>query len=240
MDATAVVDAIRVAFEPHRDPVRAPRMAAYMRDQFPFLGIPTPQRRRLQREALRPLGRLDAATAIAAAHQLWALPEREYQYAAVELLTAAAAQLDAPALSDVRTFVETKSWWDTVDALAANVAGPLVRRHGLATHMDAWVRSDNYWVARTAILHQLHAKEQTDAARLFGYCLARAADREFFLRKAIGWALREYSKTDPDVVRAFIAAHKAELSPLSRREGMLWITGRPGSKRRAEAAPPVA
>lgn len=238
MTAAGVVDAIRAAYEPHRCPARGRAHAAYMRDLFPFLGLVSAERRRLQREALRPLGRLDADAVLAAAHDLWALPEREYQYAAVDLLAAAASQLEATALANIRTLIETKSWWDTVDALAAHLVGPLVRRHDLAAQMDEWIESGNLWIARTAILHQLRAKEETDAARLFRYCLLRATDRDFFIRKAIGWALREYSKTAPGAVSAFIAAHEAELSPLSRREGMLWITGRPGSNRKPHPAVP--
>ncbi|HML97690.1 MAG TPA: DNA alkylation repair protein [Tepidiformaceae bacterium] len=92
--------------------------------------------------------------------------------------------------------------------------------------MDRWIEDSNVWLARTAILHQLKYKNRTDADRLFRYCQLRAMDTEFFLRKAIGWALREYAKTDPGAVRAFITANESVLSGLSKREGMLWITGR--------------
>lgn len=101
--------------------------------------------------------------------------------------------------------------------------GPLVRANPLLRKtMDDWISSENFWLARTAILHQLHYKKETDADRLFSYCLRRAADTEFFIRKAIGWALREYSKTDAQAVRQFVRNHP-ELSGLSTREAMKWI-----------------
>jgi 3-methyladenine DNA glycosylase AlkD len=97
--------------------------------------------------------------------------------------------------------------------------------------MDEWIGSENTWLARTALIHQLRYKRETDTDRLFRYCLLRAGDREFFIRKAIGWALRQYSWTDPDAIRAFVAAHEQELSPLSKREALLVING--GRKKRA-------
>jgi 3-methyladenine DNA glycosylase AlkD len=91
--------------------------------------------------------------------------------------------------------------------------------------MDDWVEAENFWLARTAILHQLSAKRSTDAERLFRYCSVRSADKEFFIRKAIGWALREYSKTDERAVRSFVEDN-AELSPLSRTEALKWLERR--------------
>lgn len=96
----------------------------------------------------------------------------------------------------------------------------------LVPEMDRWVTDSNLWVARTALLHQLRYRERTDAVRLFQYCDLQSGRRDFFIRKAIGWALREYSKTDRRAVQAFIASHEASLSPLSRREALLWLAGR--------------
>ncbi|MEX2081800.1 MAG: DNA alkylation repair protein, partial [Dehalococcoidia bacterium] len=110
--------------------------------------------------------------------------------------------------------------------LAANVAGRLVRDHPeLAGTMDRWVEAEDMGLARTAILHQLRFKGATDSQRLFRYCEQKAPETEFFIRKAIGWALREYSKTDAGAVRRFVAEHDGELSGLSRREALLWLSG---------------
>jgi 3-methyladenine DNA glycosylase AlkD len=192
-----------------------------MREQFPFLGIPGPRQKQLAREALAGLPRPSEPDLRAIAIGCWALPEREYQYFACALLRRHARLLSPGFLDVTRTLVTTKSWWDTVDALAAHVVGPLVAGFpALALDMDEWVRDDDVWIARTAILHQLRFGPATDAERLFGYCLARADHKDFFIRKAIGWALREYGKTAPDAVRSFVAAHRAELSPLSVREAL--------------------
>lgn len=225
--AVAAIELLREAFEPARDPVRAAGMKAYMRNQFEFLGIPTTDRRRLAREALAQVPKPDQANLVELSTALYSLREREYHYAAVDYVAAHVRRCSAGFISHVRELVTTNSWWDTVDGLAASVAGPLVSAHPqLVDEMDRWIEDENLWVVRTAILHQLRYKERTDSVRLFEYCERQASHRDFFIRKAIGWALREYSKTDPQAVREFIDSHADALSGLSKREGMLWITGR--------------
>jgi 3-methyladenine DNA glycosylase AlkD len=180
------------------------------------------------------MGRPAASDAIATAQRLWALPEREFQYAALDLLARAAPALTADALQAVETLIVTKSWWDTVDALASGVVGRIVLAHpATAATMDRWLDHESMWLRRSAILHQLKWKERTDQERLFRYCLARADENEFFIRKAIGWALRQYSWTNPEAVRAFVAAHDGELSGLSKREALLAVNGGRGARRRA-------
>jgi 3-methyladenine DNA glycosylase AlkD len=212
-------------------------MAAYMRNLFPFLGLPTPLRTILAKDALDGLRPSSEEDLLAAAARLWNLPEREYQYAACGLLSRHQKLLTERSLPALRTLVETSSWWDTVDSLAG-VIGSVVRKNPQLSHeMDAWIDDSNFWVTRVAILHQLKWKTATDAERLFRYCEQRASDTEFFIRKAIGWALREYSKTDAAAVRSFVAAHEQTLSGLSKREGLLWLHGgRKGATRAANDA----
>jgi 3-methyladenine DNA glycosylase AlkD len=203
------------------DPARAAVMAAYMRDQFPFLGIPAPAQKALSREVLAGLGRPTEDDLRAVTHRCWALPEREYQYFACGWLRRHARACSPEFLPTARFLLTTKAWWDTVDALAAHLVGALVARHPeLIGTMDEWVVDDDRWLVRTAILHQLTYKEATDARRLFHYCAVRAGHPDFFVRKAIGWALREYARTAPDEVRAFVHAHEARLSALSKREAL--------------------
>jgi len=198
-------------------------MAAYMRHQFTFFGIPAPAQRRLAASVWRDLPAPTEADVVAFTAACWAEPERELQYAACDYAIRHVRVCGAGFLEHVRTLLTTKSWWDTVDALAASVVGPLVIAHPpLVTVMDDWIDDDDRWLARTAIIPQLHAKDRTDTARLFGYCARRAGDREFFIAKAIGWALREYSKTDAGAVREFVTTHP-ELSPLSAREALKWL-----------------
>jgi 3-methyladenine DNA glycosylase AlkD len=173
----------------------------------------------LNRVVLAGLAPPAEADLVAVAHACWARPEREYQYFACAYLRRYVAAGSAQLLPTLRDLATTKSWWDTVDTLAAHTVGPLVAAHPvLVPVMDEWSADENLWLVRTAILHQLRYKERTDTARLFRYCARQAGHRDFFVRKAIGWALREYARTDPDAVRSFVDDHRASLSPLSVRE----------------------
>jgi 3-methyladenine DNA glycosylase AlkD len=211
-----------------RDPVRAVAMAAYMRDQFPFAGVPAPALRAVERVAFAGLPAPTEADLRAVAEECWSRPEREFQYVACDYLRRHPAVQGPGLLPLLRTLIVTKSWWDTVDPLATRIVGDLVRRHPrLTAEMDAWSTDDNMWLVRTAILHQLHYRATTDAARLFGYCARQAAHRDFFVRKAIGWALREYAYTAPDAVRSFVADHRGALAPLSVREATKHLDSHP-------------
>ena len=229
--ADDVVSRLRDAFESAADPERAAGAAAYMRDQFSFFGIPTPERRRIARSVLRDLPAPDERELAGVTRALWAEPEREFQHTGCDYLRSHIRVASAPFIDVVEETITTMSWWDTVDAIAAHAAGPLVRSHPeLVAVMDDWIGSDRMWLARTALLHQLAYKEATDATRLFRYCEQRAGDREFFLRKAIGWALRTYAAIDPDAVDRFVAS-TPELSALSVREAARGV-----SRARARAA----
>ena len=222
-----VVARWRSAFEPAADPERATFMAAYMKGHFAFLGIPSAPRRALAREAVAGLPTPGEADVAAVASRAWALDAREYQYAAGDYAVRWVRRCSPAFLPVAERLITTKSWWDTVDLLAANVVGPLVAATPtLRSEVDRWLVSDDLWLARSAILHQLKWKTDTDADWLCAACLARAADTDFFLRKAIGWALREYSKTDAAAVRRFVADHDAELSGLSKREALKWLDRR--------------
>ncbi len=215
-----LVARFRQAVEAARDPVRAAGVTAYMRNQFPFAGVTLPRLRAIYREAVQglppPAGDAEVA---AVALACWDLPEREHQHLACMHLRGHLHLLGPSFVPTLERLVATKSWWDTVDELATHVAGPMVAAHPeLRAVMDRWLESDCFWLARVAILHQERWKERTDAVVLFAYCRRRAADREFFVRKAIGWALRSYAKVEPERVAGFLAAHGGELSGLSRRE----------------------
>lgn len=221
LTATELTALIRTALEPLRNPSAAEPMASYLRGLFPFLGIRQPVVTKL----MQPLWRAAKPEAtgklvLAVARQLWKLPEREYHHVAVELLVRFHPLLGPDSLPAIRRLIEQKSWWDSVDGLAAWVVGPLVARFPeLRAEMDRWSEDPNFWIRRTAILHQLDHKKGTDAPRLFAYCARNAGDPEFFIRKAIGWALRQYARTDPKAVRKFVADHP-ELYALSRREAL--------------------
>ncbi|WP_030439338.1 DNA alkylation repair protein [Actinoplanes subtropicus] len=218
--AGALMSRLSASFAARRDPARAVAMAAYMRDQFPYFGVPAPEVRAMERAAFAGLPRPTDEDLTVVALSCWEQPEREYQYVACDYLRRHVAAAGPDFLPIARTLLTTKSWWDTVDPLATRFVGDLARAHPeLVETMDAWSADENMWLVRTALLFQLHYGTATDTDRLFGYCTRQAGHPDFFVRKAIGWALRHYARTDPSSVRAYVTATPS-LSPLSRKEAM--------------------
>ena len=215
---------IEAALRAQADAKQAVPMKAYMLGQFAFLGIRAGPRRAVVKHALQGLPKF-AGTAdelLALAHALWQLPEREFRYTAIDLLAKHHKRLDVSVLPRILQLVQTDPWWDTVDGLAG-VVGDIVlqakaSQPDVQHHMDACLIHPHLWVRRMAMLHQLGWREQTDQARLFRYSLTLAPETDFFIRKAIGWALRDHARTQPDAVRAFLARHAEQLSGLTRRE----------------------
>lgn len=217
--ASQRVAEVRRALSPLANASDAPQMQAYMKDHFPFFGIKAQDRRKAQRPAVNELKTASGDELLAFAAACWEEPEREIQYVAADALRKHVAALGSRHLDGVRALIVTKAWWDTVDSLAVHTVGPMVAADpALSRVMDLWIDDDSIWVARTAILHQLSYKERTDADRLFAYADKRASDTEFFIRKALGWALRQYARTDPDAVRSYVDANEGRLSGLTKRE----------------------
>lgn len=215
------VRATQAALEPLANPDRAPGMRAYMKDVAPFLGIPTPERRAAQQaawSALRPPSEDDLAEIVTA---LWSLPEREYAYAGCDLIARRQRTLGPDFLADpVEGLLISQPWWDTVDSLVSAAVCPLTLRHPpLVDLMWQWWRSGDRWLVRAAIGHQRGRKGKTDLNLLFALCDGYASEREFFVAKAIGWALRDVSVLFPDQVRAFVDEHP-DLTSVARREAL--------------------
>jgi 3-methyladenine DNA glycosylase AlkD len=211
-------------FEANRNVELAAPMAAYMRNQFAFLGIKTPLRKELLKELFLEYRLPEPEQLKAEVWRLYELHEREYQYAAIALLEKMKEHLSVDDLPFLRQLIESKSWWDSVDSIAPRAVGYVVRteRRGGTAEMLEWAQTDNMWTNRAAILHQLKYKQETDTAVLQGILLQHASSPEFFLQKSIGWALREYAKTDAQWVRSFVSENA--LMPLSRREALKNIT----------------
>ena len=222
MTPAEFVEQVEIDFELVANPIQAVPMAAYMKNQFPFLGIPQPKRKQL----LKPLfalikGKFDETWLNQAAVSLWALPEREFQYVASDLLWEGRKVLSPKSLELAEELLQQKSWWDSVDSLSSDLVGPLVLRFPeLKSEMDRFSSHPNFWLRRVALIHQLSYKDQTDAERLFEYCLANATDQEFFVRKGMGWALRQYAYTNPTAVYEFVEQNKDKLSALTIREAL--------------------
>jgi 3-methyladenine DNA glycosylase AlkD len=218
-----MIETIQAHLELLHDSSRAVAMCAYMRNQFDFLGIPAPLRKAATKQASISLGLGKKPLEVDLVRELWALPEREYQYVAIEYLHSKAKKLELKHFELLEFLITQKSWWDTVDGLAPMV-GELVQRFPvLLEQMDSWAEHENFWLRRVAIIHQLRFKHTTDTTRLFGYALLNASDKEFFIRKAIGWALREHTRTEPRVVQDFVNDHP-ELSNLTKREALKRLT----------------
>jgi 3-methyladenine DNA glycosylase AlkD len=213
------VDNLQETLERHRNPAKAAPMAAYMKDKFPFLGLPRTDLQPLVKPLLKEVKPLVTTKFLhESVKLLWQLPEREYQYVALDLLYHHTAQTSAKTLAVIETCVTQKSWWDTVDSLASLV-GKLTWQYPEWTQaLEAYSTHDNFWLRRIALLYQLNYRDKTDWEKLSRYCLANAASEEFFIRKAIGWALRECAKTNPEAVREFLARHEGKFSALSVRE----------------------
>ena len=209
------------------DPARAPQQQAYMKSAMPYFGVGVPHCRRIARAAFRAHPLPDAGAWEAAVLELWRkAARREERYAAVELLVYPryAKWLEPARLPTVEEMVVTGAWWDYVDAIAGRGVGTMLAAHPgpVKAVLRAWAIDDNIWKRRTAILAQLKSKCETDTTLLADAIRPSIGESEFFLRKGIGWALREYSKTDPAWVLAFVKAHP-ELSDLSRREALKHI-----------------
>ncbi len=193
---------------------------AYMRNQIVFIGVATPIRRKITRSLMNESKTFTEKELVSLCQDLWEQKEREFQYVACDLLIKNSNRLSQDFVTkQAKWFITTKSWWDTVDALRTAIEPVIDRNPQLRKLMDQWVKYDNIWMVRVAIIHQLKLGKRTDVIRLEKYCALRAKDQEFFIAKAIGWALRSYSYTDPRFVKKFIKSHP-DLQTLSVREGL--------------------
>lgn len=204
--------------EEHRNEENQGWMEKYMRNQFPYLGIKTPQRRELVKEYMKEL----KALSMAEVKTLYNKPEREFKYVAIGILTKFQKNLSIENFDEIKELSLIEPWWDTIDSIGPSIYGPMALRDvAVKEKLRELIYADSIWLRRISILFQLKYKDKMDEAFLTEAILANSDTREFFLNKAIGWILREYSKTNPQFVREFIGKHK--LSALSVKEGSKYI-----------------
>jgi 3-methyladenine DNA glycosylase AlkD len=193
-------------------------MAAYMKGIAPFLGVNTPTRRTAQRAAWRGLKAPTSDELGEACLLLMAQSEREYHYAACDLIEMYLASTDETFLVEyVADLLTTKSWWDTVDGLGSSAVSPLCWRYDASELVLAWSASSDLWLNRAAIQHQRGWKRNTDIAFVLSICDDHSRSREFFIAKAVGWALRDIARLDAGAVRLFVA-ERPYLHPVALRE----------------------
>ena len=221
----ALVDDVRARLRAAGDPAKAPAMQAYMKSALPYYGVTSPQARVVFREVLAAHPLPDRESWLATVLALWdEATHREEWYAALAVVRANryAAYRDTRALSLYRHMLTTGAWWDVVDDVAIHLVGPLLIEDpkSVAPVLRDWATDDDRWLRRAAVIAQVGAKYRTDLDLLSDVIEANLDDRDFFLRKAIGWALRQHARTDPDWVRTFVAAHDDRISRLSSREAL--------------------
>ncbi|SEQ54309.1 DNA-7-methylguanine glycosylase [Virgibacillus subterraneus] len=210
-------------FEENQDLEQAIPMKRYMKDKFPFLGIKTPERRAIMKKFYNESGILKEPFQKEFVLMLWKKEEREFQNAALDYIDRSLKKLEKDDIYFIEHLITTKSWWDTVDMLAQKPVGEIARNNPdvISETIEGWAYGDNLWLRRTAILFQLKYKSETDDKLLYRYIKQNKDSKEFFIQKAIGWALREYSKTNPKSVKQFISENK--LAKLSVREGSKYL-----------------
>ena len=198
-------------------------MEKYMKNLFPFLGISSPERKLICKELLAKKNLPEKSEAIKFSKILWNKNEREFHYVAIDLLDKYKKQLEVDDIVWIEKLIVTKSWWDTVDILATHLAGEYFKKHKNKIDLitNQWNNSDNIWLQRSSLLFQLKYKQNTNVFLLENYILNLKESKEFFIRKSIGWILREYSKTNPAWVIQFL--QKNELSNLSVREASKYL-----------------
>ena len=206
-------------FRAAANPEQAVKMSAYMRDQFAYLGIQTPLRRKLSRDVIKAQKTADWDFIF----KCWEQPEREFQYLAIDCLDKVKSTLSHADIPNLQRLITEKSWWDTIDGLDTIVGDIALRYAEVNDLLLRWSVDGNIWLRRTAIDHQLLRKDRTDTALFEQILVNNFGQSEFFINKAIGWSLRDYSKSNPGWVRMFIEKHRKKLSPLSIKEASKYL-----------------
>jgi 3-methyladenine DNA glycosylase AlkD len=206
--ASDFVAQIKFALFELEDRERAIGAEAYMKEIAPFIGVATPERRALVKKIAKGMRIPTSAELGTTARKLWKLEEREFQYVANDLIDIHWKIADKNFLAEhVEHLIVTKSWWDTVDGLGSVAVSPLTDKFGCEKLIDEWNKSSNLWLNRAAIQHQRGRKFETDVELILKYCDDHSDSNEFFIVKAIGWALRDIAKINPKAVRDFLKTH---------------------------------
>ncbi|MCE2963408.1 MAG: DNA alkylation repair protein [Chitinophagales bacterium] len=202
----------------------AEKQTKYMRYRFPFFGLMNTLRDQYWKEFQETEGKFDRTQTIEFAKYCISYPEREMWYIAMQVLKENKKKLKPEDLIFIKDMLVKSDWWDIVDSLASNCIGAIcINYPEKRKEVNSWIKNENFWLRRTAIIYQLGYGKQTDEEVLYKHILLTCHEKEFFIRKAIGWALRSYSKINPDSVRTFIETNQDRLSNLSIKEGSKYL-----------------
>lgn len=213
---------IKKIFEENRDSKKAKSMSKYMRNQFKFYGLQTPKRRKLYKDLIKEekkTGKIDWDFL----DKCYNDEHREFQYLVCDYLKAMTNFLTYEDIPKIREYVKTKEWWDTIDSLDKVIGEIGLEDKRVNDLMLKWSQDDDFWIRRISIDHQLGRKEKTDCELLEVILINNFGSDEFFINKSIGWALRDYSKTNPDWVKNFIDKNKSQMNKLSIKEASKYI-----------------
>lgn len=211
------IDAVRIEFERKGKPEIAEKQAAYMRDKFVYYGLPNPVRSKIILTYFRDFGVFEGKKLSEFILTCMQDEYREMHYLGIQMLEVQIKHQPSSFIQTLEKAICLNSWWDSVDTLAKQVGIHLSRYPELQIkHAERWIDGDNMWLQRIAIIHQLFYRDKTNEQLLYDMITRQASNSEFFIRKACGWALRQYAKTNPKSVRKFI--NKTTLSPLTVRE----------------------
>ena len=225
MNQKSYTSLLEKSFEANRNAENAVQMKRYMRNQFEFYGIKSPLRKELLRQFLKENDKPPIENLKEIVQVLWENDHREMQYLAMDIMEKMIRKLDESFLPFLEELILRKSWWDTVDWIAPNGFGRVFQKHHkqIKPITTRWIRSDNIWLQRSAIIFQLKYREKTDFDLMSKYILYRTESKEFFVQKGSGWALRQYSKFNKNAVVNFIREHETVLSNLTKKEGLKWL-----------------
>lgn len=212
---------IKNELKQHGDAKKAPQMQAYMKTDQPFYGVQSKQRKHIFRDAIKMFPIISRDSWEKVILELWNGTHREEMYQALEIAERYKKYHDETAWNLFEKLLRSATNWDTVDWLSSNLIGRLVEKYRhFEKQLVAWSNDDNFWVRRASLLAHLKHKEKTNAKLLANTILKLSQEEEFFIRKAIGWVLRQYSYTDPEWVLQFVKNHEDKLSGLSKREAL--------------------
>jgi 3-methyladenine DNA glycosylase AlkD len=223
MTGRDVLGGIKEEFIRIQNPEKAGHMKAYMKNRYPFFGIQAGERKAVQKKFQREIRALSKGERFQLVRDLWGRDEREYQQLAVDIHSDRYRELTIEDLPHLEELITQKSWWDTVDLIASRLVAQILKDNPKEQqkYCNRWLNSQNMWLQRTAILFQLKYKSDTDFNLLSDVIVELKESNEFFIQKAIGWSLREYSKTNQEIVSKFIKQNT--LKPLSVREGSKYL-----------------
>ncbi len=220
------VSQLEEEFLKHADRNIAQKQKAYLKDKFQLFGLPTPLRKEAQKPFLIKENLPEKSELSKITKELWEKPQREFHYFVIDLNRMYLKKIEKQDIELFEFMITQNSWWDTVDLIATNLVGGYFKLYPneINSITDKWMKSENIWLQRTCLIFQLKYKENINTELLNRFILPLIGTDEFFINKAIGWILREYTRTNPEWVIKFVEKHDKELSNLSKREALKLIS----------------